>query len=234
MPDEFVQDGAESGSSPAQTDPQAQVSPNGGAQTTDQQNGLDGQKPEPWHKSPRFQELTREARMGRDALRQNQQLAQQVQQLNQQLQQLQRTASSPARTPEQAQQRAEAIKELKALFQEDPELAELLRMRQEMPTLRQGYQGVQQLNLAQREATVRGAQGEIATLVRTAGLPLEGDGALDRYEDAITGIIFRSPEMHQRFKAGDTSVVKEAFQQLQSFLGLLQLRRLRLASPAFP
>lgn len=209
MPEEFVPDGSPADSSTGQqvVDPNPQVQPpNGGAPSP-------AQKSEPWDKSPRFHQLVREARDGRDALRQNQQLTQNIQQLQQQMQALQKTASGPAYTQEQRDERSKARQIIQELMNEDPEYAkeraEMAQIRAAFPHLLRGYQGVQALTQSQSDGNVRQGR-QLISEIATKALP-DNPKAAERVEDLVTGLLTRDEALYQRFRAGDHTAIQEAF-----------------------
>lgn len=206
----FEDQGAAVADSPAADVPTADTPP--GAQS-----GVTGQpsvaKDPPFHQHPRFQQLIGE----------NRSLKGELATLKQTVDGLQRTASQPARTEEQRQARTEAIKALKELMAEDPELAEVLSMRKEFPQLKQGYQGVGQIAKAQQDAATRQGRAQITTLAEQAGLSTDAK-YVGRIERLIAAEIFEDKDALERYQGGDLSVINEKFKLVtDEFLG--QTRR---------
>jgi len=219
-PEEFVDEAAAESSSAPQVTP-AQQTPNGGAQTAEQTG--QGQQQPPFHLHPRWQQLQREQRESRTTM---QQLTQENQRLQQQMQALQKTATGPAYTQEQRDERQRARQIIQELQNEDPEYArrqqQIDQMLAAMPHLLRGYQGVNALTQAQQEGNVRAGRQTIAELAKKA-LP-DNPKAADRVEDLVTGHLTRDPALFERFRAGDASAIKEAFDAVDADF-LSHLRR---------
>lgn len=219
--EEEVVDGAGAGSPPAAVPPAA---PSAGSQNT----GLPAEPP--FHLHPRFQTLIRENRESRTQL---QTLSQQNQQLQRDMQALQKTASAPAYSQEQRDERTKARQIIKELMNEDPEYAkeqsELAQIRAAFPHLLRGYQGVQNLNQSQADGNVRQGRQLIAEVAKKA-LP-DNPRAAERMEDLVTGLLTRDEALFRRFQAGDTTAIQEAFATVDADF-LSQLRRQATAQVA--
>lgn len=202
--------GAAEADSPS-ADVQPTDTPNAGAQ-----NGANGQakaapapKDPPFHQHPRFQQLIGE----------NRSLKGEVTTLRQAVEDLKRTATQPARTPEQREERAQALRVLKELQSEDPEYQELQQIRKEWAQIKQGYEGIGQVALSQQRAQVAQARSHISNLAKEAGLP-GNEQYLNRLTRFIVAELRVNPEHVARFENGDLSVVTDAFQAVhKDFLG---------------
>lgn len=164
-------------------------------------------KEAPFHQHPRFQQLIGE----------NRSLKGELGQLKQALDELKRTASQPARSVEDREQRSAAIKALKELMAEDPELAELMAIRKEFPSIKQGVQGVGEVARAQQDMQLRTARSHIEQLAKDAGLP--SDPKFTKYVSQMVALATKDIDGGEsRFERGDLSVLDEAFKNIEGFL----------------
>lgn len=204
-------EGVATAESPAAADVSA-ATPPAGAQNTGTTQPPAAKEP-PFHQHPRFQQLIGE----------NRNLKGELAEMRSIVDGLKRTAEAPARTADERAQRGEAIKALKDLMTEDPELAELLSIRKEFPQLKQGYQGVQQLSQAQQQAQQRQTFTHIEQLAKSADLPTD-KAFLSRLFRLVVSEAQSIPEGEQRYMQGDMSLFDEAFEAVKTgFLG--QVRR---------
>jgi hypothetical protein len=205
--------GAEVAESPsADVQPTESTPPGAQAGANGQPNAQPVVKDPPFHQHPRFQQLIGE----------NRSLKGELAKLQQTVAGLERTASQPARTEEQRQVRAEAIKQLKELFAEDEELRDLLAIRKEFPNIKQGYQGVTELANAQQQQQVRQAISHINQLADKANLDKS-----PKFRERLTRLVAAEARTiadgAQRVDRGDFAVFDEAFKSVQDeFLGQLK------------
>lgn len=140
------------------------------------------------------------------------------------LQQIERMQAA-ARPPEQAPSKEfiEAGDALLKILESHPKLKSLLGLAEAAPRLMEGYDGVQALTAAQKASVARQGQGELASFAKSAGLPSDNADFMGVLEDTVAAIIRRLPDGLERLRAGDTSVVKEAFTAYQkSYLTPMQ------------
>lgn len=182
-----------------------------GTQNTGSQvNGqpqIPAEKPAPFHTHPRWQQQMERSRRQEAT----------IQSLTQRLarfEQSQRQAGQPAPDPEMQS----AAQALRAVLAADPELKELLgagNLRQIVQQLQQSMQGIQS---SQSRGMVQTVRSEIGQLAKSANLPTS-DKALRAYEELIASEIRESPELLDRLRQGDFSVVHEAFAAVQASVG---------------
>lgn len=164
----------------------------------------------PFHQHPDWQRMIR----SRDeATQRATQVEQRAAQLEQRLRQLEgQQPKGPSRTPEEQAQRSAAVAALRDLLSEDPELKDLPQVMKLLPSIIQRLQGVDGLQKAQQQSLYTASLREIEANAKAAGLSADKTHVA-YYEDVVSGIIARDPEMLARFQAGDTAVVAEAFKQ---------------------
>jgi len=166
----------------------------------------------PFHQHPRFQQV----------IGQNRELRSTVQQLTNRLNQIEANAQQRGgATNAEQQQYTEIAAALKKVFAADPELASLLKLREQAPAFEQATEGVNQLRQQQARANLSAAQTHIAGLVKGAGLEVSKE-----HMPHIAAMIARAamslPDGNERYMAGDHSVLTEAFDQIKPFLEALR------------
>lgn len=165
------------------------------------------EKPAPFHLHPRWQQMVQRQRTS-DAT---------IQQMTQRLARFEQAGQQQnGRTVDPDRQ--EAIKALRELFADDPDLRQLLdagKLRQAVQQLQQTTQGLQGAHTKSMVQTVR---SEINTLAKGASLPTS-DKALRAYEELIASEIRESPELLDRLRQGDLTAVREAFANVQASVG---------------
>jgi hypothetical protein len=167
----------------------------------------------PFHQHPRFQQLiaqNREFRAGQA------QTAAHIRQLTDRLARYESSQRAPVEPP--TQEVLEAARTLKTLMQADPELRAILQAQEQLRVLPQVYQGYQQLHQAHQRGIVSNGTAQLATLAKEAGLSTD-PRALRHVEEMVAGVIRSDPDLDARFRAGDGSVIAEAFNEVNaSFL----------------
>lgn len=203
MPDDVGVDAATSAdpSSAAATT----TDPSAGTKNTDT-NGQPADANVPFHQHPRWQEVMRE-------LKELRPLRGAYGQLQQELQAL-KTAGQPLNGQARDPERVAAIKALRSLFEEDPELKELLNATKhgEEITLLKGALG--QYMQREQQGWVRTGREAISAFATANKL---SEAAGKRLEGAVLGQIVAEPELLQRARSGDmTAVVKELLDGLDN------------------
>lgn len=210
--EDFANDvAAESSPAGSQSEPSSQ-----GTSTPDPAQAGAQQQQQPFHTHPRFRALIEE----------NRGLKATVGSLNQRLGQLEslsaRAQAQGGMTQEEAAQYREAATALKKIIQNDPELAQLLQLREHLPQLRQGYESVQQLGRAQAQAQMTSARNHIRDMAAKEGLPTD-QKYLTHLVRLVAAEAMQLPDGNERYDRGDMSVLEEAFASIKgSFLGTLR------------
>lgn len=136
------------------------------------------------------------------------------------IQQFESVARGGAEPP--SQEYLQAAEALLKIMEVNPRLKALLGLADNAPKLMQGYEGVERLTASQLQGFVRQGRTQIADLAKSSGLPSDAQ-SLDLIEELIAGLVRRSPEAQQRFRAGDLTVVNETFKTLaDGFLASLR------------
>ena len=171
--------------------------------------GAPAPEPFPFHQHPRFRQLIDENRTLKE---QHGQLSTRLQQLES----LQRQATTAGGlTAEEQRQYQEAAVALKRVFASDPELKALLGMTNYLPTLAQGYQGVQSLTAASQRAQMESSRQHIAQLAANEGLPTDKKW-LTHLTRLVAGAAMQIEQGNERYDAGDLSVLDEAFNSVKA------------------
>lgn len=194
-----------SSSAPAPSTPDSQAQPDPAQQQQ--------QAPQvPFHQHPRFREITS----------QNRELRNTVQQLTQRLNQIeQRTQNQGGASQQDQREYLEAAQALRKVMQADPELASMLELTKRFPQLQQGVQGVQELQAQAARARLNEARSHIENLVKDAKLTIDKNYTPHLIR-LIAGAAMQLPDGDERYRAGDLSVLTEAFEQIKPFLNALR------------
>jgi hypothetical protein len=170
------------------------------------------QEPAPFHQHPRFRELTT----------QNRELRSTVSQLSNRLNQLERTAQQHGgATAGEQREYAEAAAALKRVIAADPELAELMELRNLRPQLAQSHQGVQHLQAQAARAQMQSARSHIERLVQGAGINVDRT-KMGHVIRLVAGAAMNLPDGNERYERGDLSVLDEAFADVKAFIDVLR------------
>ena len=197
MPDEVLTD-VTAESSPA-TETTGQPAP-AGAENTEQPAGQPQEKLAPFHTHPRFQQVIRE----------NQQLKQAVGQLGQQMQALQQKSQQQGGlSPDEQQQYTQAAQALRKVIEADPELKELLGLKQEVATQ------LKQVREGQVVALERQGVDRILSKAKEFGYPQDDDALSDLIE-RVEARVLKMDNGRQRFLAGDLTVFDDALKTIKS------------------
>ena len=149
-----------------------------------------------------------------------QMLEQQGQEYQQRLaaleQRLTQRANQPSRSPQDEEQRQQALTALRGLQADDPEYVRMQTFAKHGPAL---AQTVVQLRdqMAQMEARsaqsyVRGETARLQTLAGEAGLTFKTPAQFAEFENYVAGIIRSDPAAHAAFRDGDPSILPQALQ----------------------
>jgi hypothetical protein len=132
------------------------------------------------------------------------------------LQGLNERAHQPSRTPQEEQQRQQALTALRGLQADDPEYVRMQTFAKHGPAI---AQTVVQLRdqMAQMEARsaqsyVRGETARLQTLAGEAGLTFKTPAQFAEFENYVAGIIRSDPAAHAAFRDGDPSILPQALQ----------------------
>ena len=153
----------------------------------------------PFHEHPRFQELIGE----------NRQLKAAYGELARRIEALQKARPSD-QPPSEYVEAAEAL--LSKVLPAHPKLRALLDLADRAPAL---TQSVESLTASQRNGLLQAGRSQIASLAQAAKLPAD-ETSLHLIEEMIAGTIRRMKQGEARFLQGDLSIIKEAFNEVES------------------
>jgi len=209
MLDDFSVDSSSTTDSPdSSTSPGTQTPAPGAGEQNQQQN----QEQVPFHQHPRFRQLTGE----------NRALKNTVSQLTQRLDQLEaRGEQRGGSTPDEQRQMQEIAAALKKVFMADPDLKSLYDLRSKAGTFEQASSGVQQLQQQQARANLQSALTHISGLAKSAGLEVSKEH-LPHVAAMIARAAMELPDGDERYRAGDHTVLSEAFDSIKPFLEALR------------